>query len=253
MVRVLVELDITKSYPNKVWLGPESFAYIQHVEMVVYPPFCASCKSIGHLVSNYHPHPSSTLSTGFTKAPNPVNANVYFLDNWVNRVSPIFLVHPTINKGVNTVEFCDVTDKAMELGTCVCEVCFIVEEEAAPLNIVVHLHSVLALDVPIDVKVKALDLDPSVTEASFVVEDEAAPVGVDFQLNSILPLVALVIVEAEAIGCLCLLLVILGTGLMRYVTSPFSDEVVANTFGISNSLDSRGGGDVVSFSPVASG
>ncbi|KAH0467403.1 hypothetical protein IEQ34_004641 [Dendrobium chrysotoxum] len=181
VVRVLVELDITKSYPNKVWLGPESFSYIQQVEWRSFPLLC------------------------FQK------------EFWA-------------------------FDKAMELGPCVGEVCLVVEEEAAPLNTVVHLHSVLALDVSIDVKVKVLDLGPSVAEASFVVEDEAASVGVNFQLNSILPLVVLVIVEAEAID-----LPMSTTGDIR------DGDNEIDTFGISNSLDWGGGGDVVSSSPVASG
>ncbi|KAH0448559.1 hypothetical protein IEQ34_022359 [Dendrobium chrysotoxum] len=52
---VLVELDITKSYPDKVWLGHENLGYIQHVSMEIFPAFCASCKCIGHLSGECRP------------------------------------------------------------------------------------------------------------------------------------------------------------------------------------------------------
>ncbi|KAL0923417.1 hypothetical protein M5K25_007473 [Dendrobium thyrsiflorum] len=46
---VLVELDITKKYPDKVWLGPNNFGYIRTVEMEVFPTFCDHCKALGHM------------------------------------------------------------------------------------------------------------------------------------------------------------------------------------------------------------
>ncbi|KAH0457530.1 hypothetical protein IEQ34_012845 [Dendrobium chrysotoxum] len=52
MARVLVELDITKSYLDKVWLGPEKLGYVQQVVMEEFPPFCASCKCIEYVVGN---------------------------------------------------------------------------------------------------------------------------------------------------------------------------------------------------------
>ncbi|PKU65732.1 hypothetical protein MA16_Dca021104 [Dendrobium catenatum] len=55
LAHVLVELDITKSYPDKVWLGPQKSSYVQQAVMEDFPPFCASCKSIGHVVGNCHP------------------------------------------------------------------------------------------------------------------------------------------------------------------------------------------------------
>ncbi|KAL0910208.1 hypothetical protein M5K25_021163 [Dendrobium thyrsiflorum] len=35
LVRVLVELDISKNYPKQIWLGPEMFGYSQRVQMEV--------------------------------------------------------------------------------------------------------------------------------------------------------------------------------------------------------------------------
>ncbi|KAH0460923.1 hypothetical protein IEQ34_008498 [Dendrobium chrysotoxum] len=32
-------LDITKHYPDTVWLSPKNFGYIKHVEMEVFPTF----------------------------------------------------------------------------------------------------------------------------------------------------------------------------------------------------------------------
>ncbi|KAI0499219.1 hypothetical protein KFK09_020122 [Dendrobium nobile] len=48
LVRVLVELDISKTYPLQIWLGPEVSGYIQQVQMEVFPEFCVSCKRLGH-------------------------------------------------------------------------------------------------------------------------------------------------------------------------------------------------------------
>ncbi|KAH0433803.1 hypothetical protein IEQ34_026934 [Dendrobium chrysotoxum] len=48
LMRVLVELDITKKYPKKVWLGPDKLGYIQSVEIEAFPPFCGQCKALGH-------------------------------------------------------------------------------------------------------------------------------------------------------------------------------------------------------------
>ncbi|KAH0467727.1 hypothetical protein IEQ34_002760 [Dendrobium chrysotoxum] len=49
LVRVLVELDITKSFPTQIWLGPKEIGYIQNVQMEVFPDFYVSCKHLGHL------------------------------------------------------------------------------------------------------------------------------------------------------------------------------------------------------------
>ncbi|KAL0926046.1 hypothetical protein M5K25_004427 [Dendrobium thyrsiflorum] len=61
MSRVLVELDITKSYHKQVWLGSESLGYVQDVILDEFPPFCASCKCIGHVAGNCRPPHSSKL------------------------------------------------------------------------------------------------------------------------------------------------------------------------------------------------
>ncbi|KAI0497844.1 hypothetical protein KFK09_021082 [Dendrobium nobile] len=55
VARVLVELDMTKSYPDKVWLGLENLGYIQHVSMEAFPSFWASCKCLGHLSGDCRP------------------------------------------------------------------------------------------------------------------------------------------------------------------------------------------------------
>ncbi|KAL0919993.1 hypothetical protein M5K25_009089 [Dendrobium thyrsiflorum] len=52
VARVLVEIDITKTYPDKVWLGPDNLGYVQQVTMEDFPSFCASCKCIGHVLGN---------------------------------------------------------------------------------------------------------------------------------------------------------------------------------------------------------
>ncbi|PKU81403.1 Thioredoxin-like 4, chloroplastic [Dendrobium catenatum] len=55
IARVLVELDITKSYPKQVWLGSESLGYTQEVIFDEFPQFCAGCKCIGHSLGNCPP------------------------------------------------------------------------------------------------------------------------------------------------------------------------------------------------------
>ncbi|KAH0466256.1 hypothetical protein IEQ34_006359 [Dendrobium chrysotoxum] len=47
---VLVELDITKQYPNSIWLGPKKYGYIK--------VFCDHCKTLGHSEHEcYHLNP----------------------------------------------------------------------------------------------------------------------------------------------------------------------------------------------------
>ncbi|KAI0500784.1 hypothetical protein KFK09_019001 [Dendrobium nobile] len=47
--RVLVEIDITKTYTKQVWLGSESLGYVQEVVFDDFPHFCNVCKCLGHL------------------------------------------------------------------------------------------------------------------------------------------------------------------------------------------------------------
>ncbi|KAL0911782.1 hypothetical protein M5K25_019946 [Dendrobium thyrsiflorum] len=76
VARVLVELAITKTYPNKVWLGPKKLGYIQQVVMEVFPAFCASCKCIGHLSGDCRSHLSSALPTAVHVVSKPMNVIV---------------------------------------------------------------------------------------------------------------------------------------------------------------------------------
>ncbi|KAI0522699.1 hypothetical protein KFK09_005084 [Dendrobium nobile] len=46
--RVLVELDITKQYPDQIWLDSETLGYAQNVEIEVFPFYCGHCKALGH-------------------------------------------------------------------------------------------------------------------------------------------------------------------------------------------------------------
>ncbi|KAL0926157.1 hypothetical protein M5K25_004550 [Dendrobium thyrsiflorum] len=64
LVLVLVELDITKNYTDKIWLGPENLGYIQMVHMEEFPSFCVSCKCLGHLGSSAPMHVSNINSNG---------------------------------------------------------------------------------------------------------------------------------------------------------------------------------------------
>ncbi|KAL0906649.1 hypothetical protein M5K25_025161 [Dendrobium thyrsiflorum] len=48
IARVLVELDVTKHYLDRVWVGPENLDYIQEVIMEEFPSYCSQYKSLGH-------------------------------------------------------------------------------------------------------------------------------------------------------------------------------------------------------------
>ncbi|KAH0452103.1 hypothetical protein IEQ34_019402 [Dendrobium chrysotoxum] len=48
VARVFVKLDISKCYPDNVWLRPKIFGYIQHVGMEEFSPLCEHCETLGH-------------------------------------------------------------------------------------------------------------------------------------------------------------------------------------------------------------
>ncbi|KAL0917056.1 hypothetical protein M5K25_012097 [Dendrobium thyrsiflorum] len=48
VARVLVELDVSKYFPDKVWVGPDNLGFIQSVVMEDLPSYCSHCKSLGH-------------------------------------------------------------------------------------------------------------------------------------------------------------------------------------------------------------
>ncbi|KAL0927042.1 hypothetical protein M5K25_001195 [Dendrobium thyrsiflorum] len=59
VARILVELNIFKSHPDSVWLGPEKFGYVQKVVLKGLSNFCSHYKYVGHRNSeciNLHPH-----------------------------------------------------------------------------------------------------------------------------------------------------------------------------------------------------
>ncbi|KAH0450172.1 hypothetical protein IEQ34_020864 [Dendrobium chrysotoxum] len=45
---VLVELDVTKHYPDWLWVGLENLGYFQTVIMAEFPSYCLHCKSLSH-------------------------------------------------------------------------------------------------------------------------------------------------------------------------------------------------------------
>ncbi|PKU63591.1 Mediator of RNA polymerase II transcription subunit 8 [Dendrobium catenatum] len=94
---------------------------------------------------------------GFNNASNPVNANVSYDGNNVdilnildNCVTPSLLLAPSINKGVDIVDFGGETDKVVELGPSVDYA-----NLAAPLVDAVQLDSVLPLASPFSVEAVA--------------------------------------------------------------------------------------------------
>ncbi|PKU74762.1 hypothetical protein MA16_Dca004953 [Dendrobium catenatum] len=48
VARVLVELDVSKTFPDKIWIGPENSGYVQSVVLEDFPEYCGHCSSLGH-------------------------------------------------------------------------------------------------------------------------------------------------------------------------------------------------------------
>ncbi|KAL0906063.1 hypothetical protein M5K25_024525 [Dendrobium thyrsiflorum] len=81
--RVLVELDITKRYPDRVWLGSDSVGYVQVVEMEEFSSYCVHCKSLGHLKAECHIlHPNlKSVSVHVSNKPLEVCGDVSGIPN----------------------------------------------------------------------------------------------------------------------------------------------------------------------------
>ncbi|KAH0453055.1 hypothetical protein IEQ34_017379 [Dendrobium chrysotoxum] len=121
---VLVELDVTKSYPDRVWLGPESSGYVQHVVMEDFPPFCSLCKKLGiPLVSNkdlinLEPViPSSTVESDQFISDKPVNEDAVLP---LVEVAGIMQVDASLDNNnvriqsvVNRIDACDIVPLAV--------------------------------------------------------------------------------------------------------------------------------------------
>ncbi|KAI0501871.1 hypothetical protein KFK09_016816 [Dendrobium nobile] len=70
LARVLVELDVTRTYPKHIWLGPEDSGYIQNVQFEIFPDFCESCKCLGHLKGHCAPYAKNLLNSNLPLAEN---------------------------------------------------------------------------------------------------------------------------------------------------------------------------------------
>ncbi|KAL0912632.1 hypothetical protein M5K25_018616 [Dendrobium thyrsiflorum] len=59
VARILVELDVSKQHPDKVWVGPDNLGYVQSVVLENVPSYCLHCKALGHSNADclvLHPH-----------------------------------------------------------------------------------------------------------------------------------------------------------------------------------------------------
>ncbi|KAL0906731.1 hypothetical protein M5K25_025248 [Dendrobium thyrsiflorum] len=59
VARILVELDVSKQHPDKVWVGANNLGYVQSVVLENVPSYCLHCKALGHSNANclvLHPH-----------------------------------------------------------------------------------------------------------------------------------------------------------------------------------------------------
>ncbi|KAI0519813.1 hypothetical protein KFK09_007274 [Dendrobium nobile] len=48
VVRVLVEVDISKKHPKEIWVGSKAYGYLQKAEFEKVPEFCIHCQIYGH-------------------------------------------------------------------------------------------------------------------------------------------------------------------------------------------------------------
>ncbi|KAI0496696.1 hypothetical protein KFK09_023020 [Dendrobium nobile] len=64
VARVLVELDVSKKFPDKICVGPKNLGYVQLVTLEDLPLYYLHCKSLGHSKLEcgiLHPHLSQPL------------------------------------------------------------------------------------------------------------------------------------------------------------------------------------------------
>ncbi|KAL0913490.1 hypothetical protein M5K25_016955 [Dendrobium thyrsiflorum] len=45
---ILIELDVSKQHPDKVWVGPDNLGYVQSVVLENVPSYYLHCKALGH-------------------------------------------------------------------------------------------------------------------------------------------------------------------------------------------------------------
>ncbi|KAH0452482.1 hypothetical protein IEQ34_019781 [Dendrobium chrysotoxum] len=83
VARILVELDVTKQFLDKVWIGPENLGYIQSIVMEDFSSYCSHYKLLVHLkqeCSILHPFIPPTINPisvyGAKKIANDVHENV---------------------------------------------------------------------------------------------------------------------------------------------------------------------------------
>ncbi|KAH0451725.1 hypothetical protein IEQ34_019024 [Dendrobium chrysotoxum] len=123
---VLVELDITKNYPKKVWLDLDKFGYIQSVQMEAFPPFCDLYKVIGHVTGECQTLsfvPSPTTSTNPIKTVRNETSTVenVVVDGNVGVVSsnplcPIKSFNEVLNFAGNGVGAAGAVDHSFDVG-----------------------------------------------------------------------------------------------------------------------------------------
>ncbi|PKU78298.1 hypothetical protein MA16_Dca008923 [Dendrobium catenatum] len=90
LARVLVELDIMKNYPEKVWLDSKNLGYVQQVQMEVFPLFCDLCKSIGHKQGDCRSSSTATKLVSSSKHDIPATHEAVgegVLNEYVNPIS----------------------------------------------------------------------------------------------------------------------------------------------------------------------
>ncbi|KAL0929158.1 hypothetical protein M5K25_001102 [Dendrobium thyrsiflorum] len=156
---ILVELDVTKRYPDQVWLGSETIGYIQCMEMEEFSSYCSHCKVLGHSKVEcpiLHPHlavdvANDTVNVGISDE-IPSKAFVGTI------VLPVFVAKEVVPQVLNDFSHVNVRVDLPLLNSDVWNAVVLVLDQEACGNLI-HISS--DVDSPIIFGNKVGNLDPS--------------------------------------------------------------------------------------------
>ncbi|PKU81364.1 hypothetical protein MA16_Dca017402 [Dendrobium catenatum] len=108
VARILVEVDISKKFPNEIWLGSELNGYFQKVEFENFPIFCMHCKMHGHNMNDcfkLHPNlkkPKEQIKPSLLQEVNTIKGcNQDMLEGFGKEVVEL----PTVQGGIISSDF----------------------------------------------------------------------------------------------------------------------------------------------------
>ncbi|KAL0906099.1 hypothetical protein M5K25_024563 [Dendrobium thyrsiflorum] len=168
VAQILFELDITKYYPDVVWIGLDNLGYVQSIVMEDLPSFCDHCKALGHDNKECGILNLGSSTVNIVSSDGNVNDVLETMDNVVihnlTLVSPVNALVANASDCIETFYDMVKIPGDLYIGNKV----GIIEEETAPLNIVLHL--------PI-VHVDCEDVNDSLGPNNFRVNLKASPIS----------------------------------------------------------------------------